>query len=101
MRRPNATAAPCIVQVAREHMGMVVNIPSSKLKQLVKLSQRKEALLAQIQDIDRDMLRLEREFRRAAGRNITGRITFSAGSRKSRNARRSAPPVSRKRSRRA
>jgi len=80
---------------------MFVNIPSGKLKQLVKLSQRKEALLAQIQNIDRDMLRLEREFREAAGQNIAGRITFSAGSRKSRNTRRAAPAVSRKRARRS
>jgi len=37
--------------------------PSARLRQLFKLARRKEKLLAQIQDIDRAMLRLEQEFR--------------------------------------
>jgi hypothetical protein len=41
---------------------MLRNIPSSTLKQLVRLSERKEALLAQIQDIDRQMLRVQQQF---------------------------------------
>jgi len=32
------------------------------LKELVRLSERKEALMAQIQEIDREMLRLQKRF---------------------------------------
>jgi flagellar biosynthesis/type III secretory pathway chaperone len=38
---------------------MLRNIPSSILKQLVRLSERKEALMAQIQEIDREMIRVQ------------------------------------------
>jgi len=38
---------------------MLRNIPSATLRQLVKLSERKEALMAQIQEIDRAMVRLQ------------------------------------------
>lgn len=38
---------------------MLRNIPSSTLKELVRLSERKEALMAQIQEIDRHMLRVQ------------------------------------------
>src|SRR5258706_15021584 len=38
------------------------NIPSSTLKQLVRLSERKEALIAQIQEIDRRMIRVQNQF---------------------------------------
>ena len=41
---------------------MLRNIPSSALKQLVKLSERKEALMAQIQEIDREMVRVQSKF---------------------------------------
>jgi hypothetical protein len=41
---------------------MLRNIPSSTLKQLVRLSERKEALMAQIQEIDREMLRVQSKF---------------------------------------
>ena len=41
---------------------MLRNIPSSSLKELVRLSERKEALMAQIQDIDREMLRVQDRF---------------------------------------
>jgi len=41
---------------------MLRNIPSATLKQLVRLSERKEALMAQIQDIDRQMLRVQDRF---------------------------------------
>jgi hypothetical protein len=41
---------------------MLRNIPSSDLKKLVKLSERKEALIAQIQEIDRQMLRVQSRF---------------------------------------
>jgi hypothetical protein len=41
---------------------MLRNIPSSILKELVRLSERKEALLAQIQGIDRQLLRVQQHF---------------------------------------
>ncbi len=41
---------------------MLTNIPSAVLKQLVKLSERKEALMTEIQDIDRRMVRLQSKF---------------------------------------
>jgi hypothetical protein len=41
---------------------MFTTIPSVTLRQLVKLSQRKEALMAKIQEIDREMVRLQSRF---------------------------------------
>jgi hypothetical protein len=41
---------------------MLRNIPSSTLKQLVRLSERKEALIAQIQEIDREMIQVQDKF---------------------------------------
>jgi hypothetical protein len=41
---------------------MLRNIPSATLKQLVRLSERKERLMAQIQEIDREMLRVQDRF---------------------------------------
>src|SRR2546430_14807845 len=41
---------------------MFTTIPSSALRQLVKLSERKETLMAQIQDIDREMVRVQNRF---------------------------------------
>jgi len=41
---------------------MLRNIPSAMLKELVRLSERKEALMARIQEIDREMLRLQKRF---------------------------------------
>jgi hypothetical protein len=41
---------------------MFTTIPSATLKQLVKLSERKEALMAQIQEIDREMVRMQSRF---------------------------------------
>jgi hypothetical protein len=41
---------------------MFTTIPSAALRQLVKLSERKEALMAQIQEIDREMVRLQSRF---------------------------------------
>jgi len=42
---------------------MRTKIPSATVRQLLKLSKRKEALMAQIQDIDRKMVRLQSRFR--------------------------------------
>ena len=41
---------------------MLRDIPSSALKQLVRLSERKEALMAQMQEIDREMMRVQNKF---------------------------------------
>ena len=41
---------------------MLRNIPSSTLKKLVRLTERKEALMAQIQEIDREMIRVQDKF---------------------------------------
>src|ERR1700693_537376 len=41
---------------------MLRDIPSSALKQLVRLSERKEGLMAQIQEIDREMMRVQNKF---------------------------------------
>jgi hypothetical protein len=41
---------------------MLRNIPSATLKELVRLSERKESLMAQIQEIDRQMLRVQKKF---------------------------------------
>jgi len=41
---------------------MLRNIPSATLKQLVKLSERKEALMTQIQEIDRELIRVQNKF---------------------------------------
>jgi hypothetical protein len=41
---------------------MFTTIPSATLKQLVRLSERKEALMAQIQEIDREMVRVQSKF---------------------------------------
>ena len=41
---------------------MFTNIPSAALRQLVKLSERKEALMTQIQEIDRRMVGLQSKF---------------------------------------
>src|SRR5437016_5208387 len=41
---------------------MLRDIPSSTLKKLVRLTERKEALMAQIQEIDREMVRVQNKF---------------------------------------
>ena len=41
---------------------MLRNIPSLTLKKLVRLTERKEALMAQIQEIDREMVRVQDKF---------------------------------------
>jgi flagellar biosynthesis/type III secretory pathway chaperone len=41
---------------------MLRNIPSATLKEMVRLSERKESLMAQIQEIDRRMLRVQKKF---------------------------------------
>jgi flagellar biosynthesis/type III secretory pathway chaperone len=41
---------------------MFTNIPSATLRQLVTLSERKEALMQQIQELDREMIELQSKF---------------------------------------
>ena len=41
---------------------MPTKTPGATLRQLVKLSKSKEALMAQIQEIDRQMLRVQKKF---------------------------------------
>ena len=41
---------------------MLRDIPSTTLKKLVRLTERKEALMARIQDIDREMMRVQNKF---------------------------------------
>src|SRR6266699_5518053 len=41
---------------------MLRDIPSSALKQLVRLCERKEALMAQIHEIDREMIHVQEKF---------------------------------------
>ena len=41
---------------------MLLDISSATLRKMVKLSERKEALMAQIQDVDREMVRLQSKF---------------------------------------
>jgi hypothetical protein len=41
---------------------MLRNIPSSVLRKLVRLTERKETLMAQIQEIDREMIRVQNKF---------------------------------------
>jgi hypothetical protein len=68
---------------------MFINIPSAKLRQLVKLSERKEALMAQIQEIDREMLQIESAFGQASESGVRkAPFTFSAAPRKKRARRR-------------
>jgi hypothetical protein len=70
---------------------MLTTIPSETLRQLVKLSERKEGLMAQIQEIDRRMIQLERPFEVAPGASAQrGRVTFSAAPPKKRRSRRRA-----------
>lgn len=56
---------------------MFTNIPSANLRQLVKLSQRKEKLMAQIQAIDREMVRLESKHGVPTRAALQARVTVS------------------------
>jgi hypothetical protein len=65
------------------------NIPSAALKQLLKLVEQKEALMARIQEIDREMLRVQDRFGIPAREGDQGApVTVS---RAPRQRRRSAP----------
>lgn len=60
---------------------MLRSIPSKILKELVKLSERREALLAQLQSIDREINRVQERFGIPCRDNgETGSISFSGNS---------------------
>ncbi|MDQ2824977.1 MAG: hypothetical protein M3R29_05975 [Verrucomicrobiota bacterium] len=68
---------------------MLTRIPTATLKELLKLSERKEALMARIQEIDREMTRLEHKFEDTPGSALgKGRVTFSTAPQKRRASRR-------------
>ena len=55
-------------------------VSNVRLKQLMRLSERKKALLAELQDIDRRMVELEQEFTLARRRkNRKAELTVSSG----------------------
>lgn len=62
---------------------MLRNIPSATLKQLVKLSERREALMSQMQQIDREIVRLESRFGVPAAEDRQRPVTMSAKPRRS------------------
>ena len=65
---------------------MLTNIPSARLRQLVKLSERKDALLAQIQKIDREIAVIQRRAV-SAGQIDKAPVTFSRAPRTRRSPR--------------
>jgi len=75
-------------------------IAADRLKQLLKLAKRKQALLAEMQNIDRRMIRLEQEFRESP-RSIEreARVTFSNQGRKAARGKRPSSGGARKRGR--
>ena len=57
---------------------MLRNIPSAILRKLVVLSERKEALMARVQDIEHEMLRVQRRVEAAEGRDDkTAQLTIT------------------------
>jgi flagellar biosynthesis/type III secretory pathway chaperone len=63
---------------------MLMNIPSATLRQLVKLSERKDALLAKIQRIDRHIAAIQRKAT-SAGQIQKAPVTFSRAPRAKRS----------------
>jgi hypothetical protein len=56
---------------------MFTRIPSATLKQLVKLSERKEELMEKIQAIDREMVRLQSQYELPVSNPERARVTVS------------------------
>ena len=54
---------------------MLRNIPSAMLRKLVVLSERKEALMAQVQEIENEMLRLQRQVESGNAKPTQLRVT--------------------------
>jgi flagellar biosynthesis/type III secretory pathway chaperone len=63
---------------------MLTNIPSAILRQLVKLSDRKDALLAEVQKIDRQIAAIQRKAT-SAGQIQKAPVTVSRAPRTSRS----------------
>jgi flagellar biosynthesis/type III secretory pathway chaperone len=63
---------------------MLTNIPSATLRQLVKLSERKDALLAKVQKIDREIAAIQRKAT-SAGQIQKAPVTVSRAPRASRS----------------
>jgi hypothetical protein len=60
---------------------MFTNIPSATLRKMIKLSERKEKLMLQIQEIDRRMMRLQRSLGQPSRESRRkARVTFSNAS---------------------
>jgi len=72
----------CIPYFAPENTGVSSKLPGPRLKKLVQLSQRKDALLAELQDIEREMVRLEKERLALPKKRSKGRLTISNEARK-------------------
>lgn len=62
---------------------MLANIPSATLRQLVKLSERKDALLAKVQKIDRQIAAIQRRAT-SAGQIQKAPVTVSRAPRRKR-----------------
>jgi flagellar biosynthesis/type III secretory pathway chaperone len=69
---------------------MLTNIPSGTLRHLVKLSERKDALLAQVQEIDREIASIQRRAT-SAGQIEKAPVTFSRTSRAKRSSAKRRP----------
>jgi hypothetical protein len=64
---------------------MLTNIPSATLQQLVRLSKRKDALMVEIQNIEREMVRLQSKLERSPKTvGHPGRLTISRKTRTTR-----------------
>lgn len=65
---------------------MLANIPSATLRKLVKLSEQKDALLAKVQRIDREISEIQRQAT-AAGQIEKAPVIFSRAPRTKRSRR--------------
>jgi len=61
---------------------MLRNIPSAALKELLKLSEQKEALMARIQEIDREMVRVQDRYGIPSKKENEAAVTVSRQARK-------------------
>jgi hypothetical protein len=61
---------------------MLIDVPSATLRKMVKLSERKEALLSQIQELDRQMAALQENEIERQPRKSSGRIFATTGAMK-------------------
>jgi hypothetical protein len=64
---------------------MLRNVPSAMLRKLVTLSERKETLLARVQEIDQEMLRIQSRFESGNIRSVAStKVTITRPSSKKR-----------------